>query len=475
MRRINFLTFILFKMSCCKGPGFKSPLEAYNDKNTEKFVFLPLIPTGDKVESLTAKLGVVDVDPNSQDYGKVLQLVDSGKKGAELHHSAWNACSSSCDDPSKERRFLILPELHIDGDIFIFDTKDPRNVKLHKVVSGKEIREKFNLTYPHSGHCLPEGIVISYMGDKDGENKGGFLLMDHDFNPLRNWNKDDESPKYGYDFWIQPRFDVLVTSSWGSPNEFSKGFDPSKVASRYGRELSFWSFKDKKVLQTVDLGEDGLIPLELRFLHNPDKCLGFVGAALSSNVIAYYKENKDDKEWKIKKVIDVAPYEVENWALPHMPGLITDILVSLDDKYLYFSNWLHGDIRQYDISDPLNPKLTGQVFLGGSLMPPVKVKDPNFKVPSKLTVKGVQVEGSPQMIQLSRDGRRLYVTTSLYSAWDKQFYPDMYNKGSQLLMVNVDRENGGLKLNEDFIVNFEGYLAHEVRYEGGDCTSDIWY
>lgn len=42
-------------------------------------------------------------------------------------------------------------------------------------------------------------------------------------------------------------------------------------------------------------------------------------------------------------------------------GLITDILLSLDDRFLYFSNWLHGDIRQYDITDRENPKLVGQV------------------------------------------------------------------------------------------------------------------
>lgn len=29
------------------------------------------------------------------------------------------------------------------------------------------------------------------------------------------------------------------------------------------------------------------------------------------------------------------------------------------------------------------------------------------------------------MIQLSLDGKRLYVSTSLYSTWDVQFYPDM--------------------------------------------------
>ena len=42
-------------------------------------------------------------------------------------------------------------------------------------------------------------------------------------------------------------------------------------------------------------------------------------------------------------------------------GLITDILLSLDDHFMFFSNWLHGDIRQYDITDTRHPKLVGQV------------------------------------------------------------------------------------------------------------------
>jgi selenium-binding protein 1 len=38
--------------------------------------------------------------------------------------------------------------------------------------------------------------------------------------------------------------------------------------------------------------------------------------------------------------------------MPDMPGLLTDIIISMDDKFVYISNWVHGDIRQYDISDP---------------------------------------------------------------------------------------------------------------------------
>ena len=50
-----------------------------------------------------------------------------------------------------------------------------------------------------------------------------------------------------------------------------------------------------------------------------------------------------------------------------MPGLIKDLVLSMDDGFLYFSNWLHGDLRQYDVSDPASPKLTGQLWLGGVL------------------------------------------------------------------------------------------------------------
>lgn len=46
----------------------------------------------------------------------------------------------------------------------------------------------------------------------------------------------------------------------------------------------------------------------------------------------------------------------------------------MDDKYLYLSNWLHGDIRQYDITDTDHPKLTGQIFIGGSVCDGIGVK-----------------------------------------------------------------------------------------------------
>lgn len=127
----------------------------------------------------------------------------------------------------------------------------------------------------------------------------------------------------------------------------------------YGTSMHVWDWTTHEKKQTLNLkSEGGAIPLEIRFLHDPLSTHGFVGCALSASIHHFYL---DGKEWKTENVIQVPPKKVEGWVMPEMTALITDILISLDDRFLYFSNWLHGDLRQYDISDPKHPKLTGQV------------------------------------------------------------------------------------------------------------------
>lgn len=51
--------------------------------------------------------------------------------------------------------------------------------------------------------------------------------------------------------------------------------------------------------------------------------------------------------------------------------------------------------------------------------------------------------------------------------------------GSVIVQIDIDTEKGGLQINEKFLVDFGSEpdgpaLAHEIRYPGGDCTSDIW-
>lgn len=61
----------------------------------------------------------------------------------------------------------------------------------------------------------------------------------------------------------------MVSSEFGEPGSFIKGFDPSAVQSKYGNTLTFWDWEKKTIIDKIALGDCGLIPLELRFLHNP--------------------------------------------------------------------------------------------------------------------------------------------------------------------------------------------------------------
>lgn len=470
--------------SCCTGPGYATPLDAFRNGAKEKLIYLPCIRVNTASDDKPDYIATVDVDPDSPTYSTVLHRLIMPYVGDELHHSGWNACSSCFDDPSKVRDKMVFPCLGSDR-VYIIDVGScPTQPRIHHIVEPKEMHDKTGMATPHTSHCLGSGqVMISTMGDPQGAGKGGFVLLDgKTFEITGVWEKDSKPAPYGYDFWYQPRHNVMISTEWGAPRAFKTGFNPAHVeANEYGHHLNVWRWDTHEMTQRIELGPEGMIPLEIRFLHDPSAAQGFVGCALSSTVFRFFKT--DDGKWDAEKVIAIPPKAVEGWALPNMPGLITDILLSLDDKFLYMSNWLHGDIRQYDVSDPRNPKLAGQIFLGGSICKggPVKVtNDTELKdQPEPATIRGQRIIGSPQMIQLSLDGKRLYVTTSLFSAWDKQFYPEMCKKGSMMLQIDVDEVNGGMKLNEKFFVNFadepEGpSLAHEMRYPGGDCTSDIW-
>ena len=446
--------------TCC-GPGYASPQDAMQAEK-EKLLYTVALYTGTGIEK-PDYLATVDVDPDSDTYSQVIHRLEMPNIGDELHHSGWNACSSCHHDSDKSRQFLILPGVRTSRLHFVDTATDPRSPRLHKVIDGDEIKDKTNLSAPHTVHCLGSDIIISMLGDADGNGPGGFLHLNEDLEVQGRWENDITGMNFNYDFWYQPRHNVMVSSEWGAPNTFMPGFDLEDVgAGKYGSSIHFWDFAGKKIVKSRDLGEEGMIPLEVRFHHNPDSSHGFVAATLSSNVFHWHKGEGD---WPVEKVIDIDPVELEGWPFP-VPSLITDILVSMDDKYIYFANWLHGDLRQYDVSDPSNPVMTGQVWLGGLL----------GKAPE---VNGHTIAGAPQMIQMSLDGQRLYVTTSLFSTWDNQFYPDMTKTGGCMIQVDCDTENGGMNINPDFFVDFGEEpngpsRCHEMRYPGGDCTSDIW-
>src|SRR5262249_51874690 len=262
--------------------------------------------------------------------------------------------------------------------------------KMHKVIAADDIKTRLDLSAPHTVHCLPSGeMLISMLGNAKGDAPGGFLLLNPDFSMKGRWEAPGQKVPLNYDFWYQPRFNVMVSSEWAAPKTFAPGpsFDDVK-AGKYGQKIHFWDWKERKIAQSIDLGAAS-IPLEVRFAHDPEAVWGFVGAALSSTMWLFNKpRNPDQAMWAPWKAIQLSPVKNDKFPGGAVPALVSDFVLSMDDRFMYVSAWLHGEVHQYDITNPAEPKLTGTVKFGGAIDKPRKLKEK-------------ELTGGPQMLQLS--------------------------------------------------------------------------
>ncbi|XP_077158925.1 methanethiol oxidase-like [Paroedura picta] len=467
------------------GPGYATPLDAMRGPR-ERLMYVTCVLTGNGIGTGTQApdyLATVDIDPESPTYCKVLHRLPMPYINDELHRFGWNACSSCFGDTTRKQNKLIFPCFG-SSRIYVVDTgTDPRAPRLYKVIEQTEVFQKCDLAYLNTPRCLSNGeIMISALGDTRNNGKGGFVLLDAEtFEVKGTWERPTQAAPMGFDFWYQPRHNVMISTEFGVPKFFINGFNPADLGKgRYGRRLNVWDWTTRCLLQSIDIGEDSA-PMIIRFLHNPNAAHGFVVCILECSVHHFYKT--EDGSWTAEKVIQFPNKKVSGWNFPEMPAYSLYTIISLDDRFLYVSNYLHGDVRQYDITDPHCPRLVGQVFVGGNIPKGGDVKvleDPELDCqPDPFVIQGRRVYGGPQALQLSLDGKRLYVTSSVFTPWDKQFYPELIREGSVLLQIDVDTEHGGLSVNEDFMVDFgkEPWgpaRAPEMHYPGGDCTTEIW-
>ena len=417
-------------------------------------------------------LVTLDVNPKSNGFGKEIGRVEAPNLGDEFHHFGWNACSSAlcpyAPHPHIERRYLLVPGLR-SSRIYVFDTKpDPRKPKLVHTIEAQEIASRAGYSRPHTIHCGPDGIYVSALGSPSGDAPGGIFVVDHDnFSVKGRWELDRGPQQLAYDFWWHLGYDTLISSEWGTPNMVEGGVNPEiLLAGGYGHKLHIWDLPKRRHRQEIDLGAEYQMVLELRPAHEPTKAYGFIGVVtslkdLSASIWVWYLEGSS---YKVKKVIDVPAEAAAEDELPPLlkgfkavPPLVTDINLSLDDKWLYVSAWGTGELLRFNVSDPFNPRKTGSVHLGGVTR-------------TAAHPKSGPLNGGPQMVELSRDGRRVYLTNSLYGSWDAQFYPEGVRSWATL--INAP-ESGSLSLDGGFFTEFD-QRTHQVHLEGGDASSDSY-
>ena len=317
---------------------------------------------------------------------------------------------------------------------------------------------KTGYSRPHTVHCGPEGIYISTLGGAGADGTAG--PAGHLPDGLRELRGAGHAGRSS-----AARRSCTTTSggtcratTWcranGACRRSSRTASSPKTcsANRYGHRLHFWELRARRHVQTIDLGANHQMALEIRPAHDPTREYGFLGVVvdttnLEGSIWTWYRE---DGQFHAKKTAIIPPEPADAALLPALlkgfgavPPLISDIDLSLDDRFLYVACWGTGELRQYDVTDPMKPQLAGSVRVGGIAQHDAASERPAFG-------------GGPQMTEISRDGKRVYFTNSLYSTWDKQFYPDGV-PGAQV-MCNVGAERRHRRWTRSSVVDFGAEL-----------------
>ena len=450
---------------------YPSPAEAAAAP-VETHAYVVTLNTGTNGDRAPDALTVIDLQEGSSTYGLLTGRLDMPGVGDELHHFGWNACSSAlcpwAPHPHVERRYLLVPGLR-SSNIHVVDTKGDAPT-IVKTINKDEIAAKTGYSRPHTIHCGPDGIYVSALGNPEGDGPGGIFLLDHeDFSVKGPWENDRGPQELAYDFWWHLNFGTLITSEWGTPNMVEDGLiGELLLGNQYGHKLHVWDLDKRTHKQEIDLGPEHQMVLELRPAHDPSKAYGFVGVVTSTadlSASVWLWERADDGTVSVEKVISIPAEPAETDQLPPLlqpfgavPPLVTDISLSVDDQDLYVSCWGTGELKRFDVSNPKAPRETGSVRLGGIVS---KAAHPASG----------PLNGGPQMVETSRDGKRIFLTNSLYAAWDAQFYPN----GIDGWFVKLDAgEDGSLTVDPNVFVPYSGERPHQVRLSGGDASSDSY-
>ena len=285
-------------------------------------------------------------------------------------------------------------------------------------------------------------------------------MLDHETFEVKGAWEQDRGPQYlAYDFWWHLGHDTMITSEWGTPNMVKDGVNPELLlGGKYGNALHVWDLQAAaRTCKKLDLGAEQQMVLELRPAHNPRKAYGFVGRGHESREpleldLHVVSRHEPPASW----ADDESHRDPGGAGGPGRPAAAAQGVqggAAAGDRHQPLARRSlplrvllgHGRAAAVRRDRPVHPKLTGSVKIGGIVR-----RTPHPKNPAK------PLNGGPQMVEVSRDGRRVYVTNSLYTPWDAQFYPD----GIRGWMAKVDANpSGGIAFDPRFLVEIAGRAA----------------
>lgn len=340
---------------------------------------------------------VVGADPHHRDFGQIVNRIDMPNVGDELHHFGY----------SFDQNRLIVPGLFSNRiHIFRIDGNGSR-MKLDAV--NEELVANSGYIIPHSVIATSRGkAVVTMIGATTADTRpGGIVEIDDStgaftthFGPGPVRGPNEPGPRYMYDFDVLAEADRGISTTFGPPGLCGAGIAPSCL----GDEVAVWDLQQHKVIQVANLGANSGA-LEVRFIDEPGVRRAFINTP-GTHAVWLAADDDRDGVFEFQQVLGPG----DGLLIP------ADMLLSYDHKFMYLSNWFGNTVQQFDISDPFHPVLTATVA-----------------VPH------------PNMLRLSRDNQRLYVSNSLLTPWDNDanFGPPR-NDPYGIWLFHVNGGAGGL-------------------------------
>lgn len=351
---------------------------------------------GDGQRQSSDFLAVIDADPKSSSYGRVVATLPVNARATMPHHTEYELSSTG----------LLMASGWAAGRTFVLDVRQPTRPKL-----AGSFTTVGAYSFPHSFRRLPNGNVLAaFQGMKDAyAPPGGLVEMDARGTLLRAASAAapplDPSLIWPYSLEVDATRDRVVTTStpmglppWATPPQGSWRADRTDAVVT--KHLQVWRLSDLKLLATMPLPESGRgkhheYPAEPRLLPDGSIYVNTFRCGL------YHVTALDDAQPRIRFVHAFAGGEE-----PHTMCAVPVVL----GKYWIQSVAALPGLVALDVSDPARPVEVSRLGF-----------TPSFHM--------------PHWIAADRTGSRVLVTG------DDQSY---------VLLVDVDPMTGNMTVDQRF-------------------------
>jgi hypothetical protein len=193
--------------------------------------------TGDVAKKGNDFLAVIDADPASPTYGKLMTTLVTDQQTQQVHHTEYEMPASG----------MLFANDHLAGRTFIFDVRDP----LHpKIVTS--FTDMVGYAHPHSYLRLPNGhVLVTFQHMHHGEHDaamavtGGLVEIDDTGKVIRSASSADpafpDALLTPYSLVVLPDLDRVVSTNSSMHEDYAFN----------GVTFQVWRLSDLKLLKTV--------------------------------------------------------------------------------------------------------------------------------------------------------------------------------------------------------------------------------